>query len=173
MNYREQYENRKEFFLKPENLGTVGVNAAWVFPFNPYSSYDWWYIPGAARSPAHTYDYEKNIKINFREKNPQTFADSLADAVKKDFAYWKYKVSDRAIEKSYSEVAVYVYKSSSFFASELDYEYRYFFIRQEPFLKFYTMVYNDKVYEGLKEELLSVLKIKHELLATASFYWKE
>lgn len=173
MNYREQYEVRKELYLRPVHSKKVGANAAWAFPFLFHLSYDWWYIPGGARSPAHSYDYEVNVKINFREKNPQKFANDLIDAMKKDLAYWKYDVSDSATDNDFSEIAVYVYNSSSFFAAELEYDYRYFFIRQEPFLKFYTMLYNGAVYEGLKDELVSILKSKYELLATASFYWKE
>ncbi len=173
MSYREDYERRKKTFLEPKYIRTTGTNAAWCYPLLNYRSYDWWYIPGGARAPVHSADYEKNVKINFRETDSKKFADSLIDATKKDFAYWKYKVADIAVDKDYSEVVVYVYETNSFFCSELGYKYRYFFIRQEPFLKFYSMLYNETIYEGFKEELVSILEKEHKLLATASFYWKE
>lgn len=173
MDYRKNYESRKETYLRPEYLRNVGANAAWCFPTLYHKSYDWWYIPGGARSPVHSVDYEKNVKINFRETDGKEFANSLIDATKKDFAYWKYKVADTAVDKEYAEVVVYVYETNSFFASELGYKYRYFFIRQEPFLNFYSMLYDEIIYEGFKEELVSILEKKHKLLATSSFYWKK
>lgn len=171
MSYRDDYENRKQMYLNPAYVKSVGMNAAWVFPF--YKSYDWWYIPGGARSPAHSYDYEVNVKINYRETDSQKFANDLINAVKEDLSYWKYKVADTIVDDEYSEIAVYVYETNSFFSVSLGYRYRYFFIRQEPFLKFYSMLYDGKIYEGFKDELLAVLKLDRNLLTTASFYWKE
>ena len=174
MTYRESYERRKELYLQPKYLRSIGTNAAWIFPLlftDKY--YDWWYVPGGARSQVYSYTYEKHDKINYRDESAQAFADSLVGAVKKDLSYWKYKVSDNNADGNYWEITVYIYESNSFFLSELGYRYRYFFIRQEPFLKFYSMLYDGKIYEGHKEELASILKTKRNIIASASIFWKE
>lgn len=180
MNYRAAYERRKREFLETPYKSIVGINAAWAV--NYLRPFDYWYLPGSIRAGAHTASYDAYVKINYREENAEKFAADLIDAVKKDLEYQSAlhdtatnkQVTDRVSDiprDGFFEIAVYVYETQSFFPSVLGYRYRYLFIKQEPYLNFYTTLYDGTVYEGFKEEVVAVLRAKHDFVAEKSFYF--
>lgn len=179
MNYREAYEKRKRYFLETAYRNITGINAAWAV--NYLRPFDYWYLPGSIHAGAHTAAYD-DIKIIYREKDAQKFAAAVLDEVKTDLKYLAI-MQDIALDRQpadcvsdtprdgFFEIAVYVYKTQAYFPSILGYVYRYLFIKQEPYLNFYTTLYDGTVYEGFKEEVVAVLRAKHDFVAEKSFYF--
>lgn len=180
------YNLKKETFLQHNEFDS-GINASWAIalPYGEtgYKRYEW-YIPGllevyrAEDSGKLEKDMSlsekfKTFGIDYAEQDLETFIKMLKHGLKIDLekspkACVKYEKDD-----DLSEIIVLVYEAESFLARTAGYKYRYFFIREEKGLGFYSAVAgNWNFIEGTKEELVKIVFKEKKVAAQFSFYLK-
>lgn len=182
--YLEFYKLKKETFLT-NNRYDIGKNAAWGIGL-PYGElgykYNNWYIPGLLeiyrkdelfffKEETTLYDKFKKLKIDFAEQDLDCFIRMIKHGLKIDLSKSPKATFSFDKNNKLSEIIVLIYKSKSSIANSVGFKYRYFFIREEKLLNFYSTVVDNWCFlEGSKEKLIDLFSQEKTILSQFSFY---